>query len=389
MGTWGRKALLLVAVVVMLLLPMPASVLKWGGLPPGFGLFPPQFVQPAPGFSLLYFLIACAIALVLLVALLLPTVFGFKPARRPPPPPPPVVPMPWWFFAGMAVAAVGVGVMWFGPTAWAMWTFVPTWWGFIVGLDGLAWKCNGGHSLITAATKEFLASIVMSVLGWYVFEFLNYYSIENWYYPNAGLQSKWVSIVWYTLAYTTVWPAVGEWYTILTTVPWLKRRWENGPAITLARTGQAFVLLAGAVAMAVYGGFPYLLFFVLWIGPLVVLSPVLSLLGFWTPFRPITQGDWSPVFLGALSAVATAVFWESWNYGSEFFRAGVPANPNYWIYDIPYVNVVHVFSEMPLLGYFGYLPFGLLCWVWWLVCVHLFDLRPDLQVRPLETGPDA
>jgi hypothetical protein len=51
------------------------------------------------------------------------------------------------------------------------------------------------------------------------------------------------------------------------------------------------------------------------------------------------------------------------------------------------VNVIHLFSEMPLLGYFGYLPFGMLCWVWWLVCVHLFDLKPDLQVRPPAPAP--
>jgi len=30
------------------------------------------------------------------------------------------------------------------------------------------------------------------------------------------------------------------------------------------------------------------------------------------------------------------------------------------VYEIPYVNVLHVF-EMPLLGYAGYLPFGVLC----------------------------
>jgi recombinational DNA repair protein (RecF pathway) len=30
------------------------------------------------------------------------------------------------------------------------------------------------------------------------------------------------------------------------------------------------------------------------------------------------------------------------------------------VYAIPYVDVLHVF-EMPLLGYAGYLPFGLAC----------------------------
>jgi len=31
-----------------------------------------------------------------------------------------------------------------------------------------------------------------------------------------------------------------------------------------------------------------------------------------------------------------------------------------WKYDVPFVNRFHIF-EMPLLGYAGYLPFGLEC----------------------------
>jgi hypothetical protein len=40
-------------------------------------------------------------------------------------------------------------------------------------------------------------------------------------------------------------------------------------------------------------------------------------------------------------------FWELWN---------LYAYPK-WIYDIPYLEVLHVF-EMPLAGYGGYIPFG-------------------------------
>jgi len=31
-----------------------------------------------------------------------------------------------------------------------------------------------------------------------------------------------------------------------------------------------------------------------------------------------------------------------------------------WVYDIPYVDALRLF-EMPILGYAGYLPFGVLC----------------------------
>jgi hypothetical protein len=42
------------------------------------------------------------------------------------------------------------------------------------------------------------------------------------------------------------------------------------------------------------------------------------------------------------------VYWEAWNFWS------LPK----WIYHIPHVGFWHVF-EMPVMGYSGYLPFGL------------------------------
>jgi len=42
-------------------------------------------------------------------------------------------------------------------------------------------------------------------------------------------------------------------------------------------------------------------------------------------------------------------FWEFWNYLSPFVK---------WKYNVPYVGFLKIF-EMPILGYFGYLPFAL------------------------------
>jgi len=77
----------------------------------------------------------------------------------------------------------------------------------------------------------------------------------------------------------------------------------------------------------------------------------------------------------ALSSLCNGFFWELWNWGSNANPALPATNPNYWIYDIPYVNVIHIFSEMPLLGYMGYMPFGILVWVVfiWLGALFGFD----------------
>ena len=38
---------------------------------------------------------------------------------------------------------------------------------------------------------------------------------------------------------------------------------------------------------------------------------------------------------------------------------------------------------MPLIGYVGYLPFGLQCWAWWLIAANLFQFNPDLELEAL------
>ena len=59
-----------------------------------------------------------------------------------------------------------------------------------------------------------------------------------------------------------------------------------------------------------------------------------------------------PVVAPALAALACGFFWEMWNY---FSLAK-------WEYSVPLVHRFLIF-EMPLLGYGGYLPFGLECMV--------------------------
>ncbi|MDI1278726.1 hypothetical protein [Methylobacter sp.] len=121
--------------------------------------------------------------------------------------------------------------------------------------------------------------------------------------------------------------------------------------------------------------FPYPLFWVLWIGTLAIFSGQLLRKGIWNPFTAVAEGNWSPALLVAIGSLCNGFFWELWNWVSNANPALPATNPNYWIYDIPYVNVIHIFSEMPLLGYMGYLPFGILVWVVfiWLGALFGFD----------------
>lgn len=350
-------------------------------LPPGFGAFPPEFVVQMPTFWWPYFLAVGAVALVLLALLLVPRWFGFKPVAVDPAPSD-VVPLPWWFWAGATVAAASLWLMFarftvFGDLVY--YAFSPLWWGFIVALDGWVYRRTGGRSLMASRPKTMWICAGVSVVGWYYFEYANYFVLGNWYYPNGHMPelSHGTMVVIFLVAYSTVWPAIFEWYTLLNTFPRLVARYAQGPRLPLP---SGLLVWGGLASIALMVVFPLPLFWVVWIGPMAVVTGQLQRLGVWTPFTAMREGNWSPAILIALASLFNGFLWEFWNWGSAQPPGLPPTNPNYWIYDIPYVNVIHLWAEMPLLGYFGYLPFGVLVWVVFIWAGRMFGFDASLTL---------
>jgi len=376
----GIRWSLIWPVLATLVVPMIVAWFVYPGthLPPGFGVFPPAFVEQMPPFWLPYFLLMLAVVLVILALLLFPSWFGFKPVA----PPAPVAPgpLPWWFWVGGVVGAFFLWLMFarftvFGDLVY--YAFSPLWWGFILVLDGLVYRRTAGRSLLATRPHTLWLSALVSVVGWYYFEFANYFVLGNWYYPNGHMPqlSHATIVVLFLVAYTTVWPAIFEWYTFLNTFPKLSVRYADGPKLRLPG---GLLVWGGLAAIALMVVFPLPLFWVVWIGPMAVIVGQMLRVGVWTPFTAMGEGNWAPAILVALSSLFNGFLWEFWNWGSAQPPGLAPTNPNYWIYDIPYVNVIHLCAEMPLLGYFGYLPFGVLVWVVFLWAGKLFGFDASL-----------
>jgi hypothetical protein len=120
--------------------------------------------------------------------------------------------------------------------------------------------------------------------------------------------------------------------------------WVNRPI-----TGWAG-LIAAALGLLGIGIWPDYLFPLVWVAPLVLLTSMALIRGEDTIFSGLRTGDWRAVYLPALAALVCGLFWELWNVKSLA----------HWEYAIPFVQCCHLF-EMPILGYAGYLPFGLEC----------------------------
>jgi hypothetical protein len=372
---------LILPLLALFILPLAASWFAYPDthLPPGFGVFPPAFVQEPPGFNPVVFSVLLFIEVAIALFLLLPRRFGFKPTQSVPMPA--RKRLPFWFWIGAALMTFFWWLMWARMTPFGdlvYYAFTPLWWGFILMLDGLVYYRRGGYSLLSSNTHVFAISALFSVVGWFFFEYYNYFALGTWYYPYVGegvleLNHETIAII-FLVAYSTVWPAIFEWYTLLNTYPKLVSRYSNGPKVALSGN---FLMWGGFVLVVAMVFLPHPLFWVVWVGPLAIFAGMLIRVGIWTPFTTLAQGNWTPMILMALAALFTGFFWEMWNFGSAHPALPI-TNPNYWMYDIPYVNVIHIFSDMPLLGYFGYLPFGIMAWLMFICAGKVFGFNTQL-----------
>ncbi|MFA6040847.1 MAG: mechanosensitive ion channel protein MscS, partial [Methylophilus sp.] len=152
-------------ILLALLLPLGASWFAYPvtHLPPGFGVFPPQYVADAPGFNLTVFCVVALAELVVLTLYFFPSLFGFKtvtpsPANTP-------VPLPIWFWLGLVTTLFFWWLMWTRETVFGdlvYYAFTPMWWGFIFTLDGLVYRYSNRQSLFASKPKTFLISALVS-----------------------------------------------------------------------------------------------------------------------------------------------------------------------------------------------------------------------------------
>lgn len=170
-------------------------------------------------------------------------------------------------------------------------------------------------------------------------------------------------LIYSSLCFATVLPAIFEVRDWLAGFPALRRRHARGPQIRWPGAA-GFFAAGGAVLLPLVPMFPDPLFFFVWLAPLALLAGALTLAGLETPFSGIRRGDWSAVLLLALAALVCGFFWETWNFHSS---------PR-WAYSVPYVDRFHLF-EMPAVGYAGYLPFGPVCACFWIAWTALLPKR--------------
>lgn len=244
---------------------------------------------------------------------------------------------------GILLVAGSWILAWTQISPFAVYYFPPLWVGFILSVNGLS-ELVHGDSLVRRMGWSFLLLFVLSIPLWWFFEYLNVF-VQNWYYVFPSYWSPMEQIILKTISFSTVIPAV------CSVSYFFHRFWKNESESYTARVSALkliLILAVGVFSFFLLFAYPKIFFPLLWIAPLLVLDPIGARFRFPSVVGEIAGGRWAVIVSFALGTLVTGLFWEMWNFY---------AFPK-WFYTIPYFDFWRIF-EMPILGYGGYIPFGL------------------------------
>ena len=253
--------------------------------------------------------------------------------------------LPYRGLLGLLLIAIAWPLSWAQSGTGLQYTFFPLWLGFILAIDSLVMR-RTGTSLIVRSPKIMAAMFVVAMPYWWTFEAINNV-IHNWVYIGSGESTGVFDYLETSLAFSVVIPAVFEVSELIGSFGFIKR-FAHLPALILSRRQVILLAFLGISSLGALLIWPTYLFPVTWLCLFFIFDPINNLTGRPSIMSQVANGDWRLVITFAFGALACGFFWEMWNNDASVS----------WEYNIGFFDFARIF-QMPLLGYGGYLPFGL------------------------------
>jgi len=241
-----------------------------------------------------------------------------------------------------------IGIFWF--LNWNLqglrthWGFFPLWLGYCLVVDALVYL-RTNTSLIHRSVKNYFLLFLISIPSWWLFEAINLRT-QNWEYLGREFFTDLEFALLSSISFSTVMPAVFG--TSELAHSYFLRKEKNLSPITKISKLPFFLFISGCLFLSLVILWPAYFFPLVWISIYLILDP----LCFWVKqpslLRCIATENYQAVFSLWIGTLICGFFWEMWNFYSY---------PK-WIYHIPFVDFGRIF-EMPVLGYGGYIPFGM------------------------------
>lgn len=252
---------------------------------------------------------------------------------------------PLYGWVGLGLIALFWWINWTSTGLRTHWAFAPLWLGYCLVVDALVFS-RKSTSLLSRSRRRYLGLFFVSILGWWLFELLNWRT-QNWSYMGVEAFTRLEYALLASLSFSTVIPAVFGTAELIGSFEWI-RRLKPGWVIATNCRNVWSVFLLGWGMLALMLAWPRYFFPFMWLSVFFIIEPINHWMGNPTLASSIAKGDWRPAISLWLGSLVCGFFWELWNFYSF---------PK-WVYYVPFVDFAHIF-EMPLLGYGGYLPFAM------------------------------
>jgi len=248
----------------------------------------------------------------------------------------------------------------------ANWYFPIIWFGYILTIDALVYKLRK-HSLISNRFSTFLGMIVISMLFWWIFEFINL-SVQNWSYFGLDELGRYRNLFG-ALSFATVLPAFFETVELLRAIHLfdtkkLRRSYKITP------TFLHVMMFLGVLCFLTPLFFPRFTFPLVWLSFFFLLDPINYLHKQPSIIGHLQDRKLAIPLTLLVAGIIMGFLWEFWNYWA------VPK----WTYAVPFVGFFKVF-EMPILGYLGYFPFAFELYAMYWFVRSLFMHKEYLLVK--------
>ena len=233
--------------------------------------------------------------------------------------------------------------------------FTPiVWTGYILFIDALLNKLNG-KSYLTHKRKAFFVMLPVSLGCWLIFEAYNLH-LMNWKYVNLS-ENMVIRIIGYVWSFITIFPGVLITSEVIDHWKFFDRLKTRNFVIS-QRTLTVWLVI-GALFLIVPLILPTLyskyLIALVWMGFVFLLDPINAFLNEPSLFIDLKAGKINKLFSLFFSGVICGFLWEFWNYWAT----------TKWIYTLPFLQNPKIF-EMPVIGFLGFLPFAVECYVMWI-----------------------
>ena len=251
---------------------------------------------------------------------------------------------------------------WFTPIVWT---------GYILFVDALVFRLNG-RSLLVNDRLEFLIVALISIPAWWLCELYNAprfwkSDLELWWHYHNLEPNLMLRRVGYDWAFATIFPLL--FITAELFIITIFKRWKARATINFSNgTLIAFIILgvAGVTVPLIYPS--AWLAPVIWLAFVFLIDPINALRGWPSIAVDLARGDWRRLASLLAAGFVCGLLWEFFNYWAI----------SKWTYTVPYLGNVKLF-EMPVLGFLGFPPFAVECWV-----IYIF-VRSLLQPAARDT----